>query len=104
MQLSQETSRAAEYLRDIFQSGKTLRLSGPNRLNGGHAFAFRVTAYGKESDFCLTREQLDDVPGTKEYRDAADVFSATTGGATPQSAKMRRRSRQQQVVACRGPK
>lgn len=75
MQLSQETSRAAEYLRDIFQSGKTLRLSEPNHLNGGHAFAFRVTAYGKESDFCLTREQLDDVPGTKEYRDTADVLA-----------------------------
>ena len=75
MQFSQETTRAAEYLRDIFQSGKTLRLSGPNRLSGSHAFAFTVTAYGKESDFCLTREQLDDVPGTKEYRDAADVLA-----------------------------
>jgi hypothetical protein len=75
MQLSQETSRAAEYLRDIFQSGKTLRLSGPNRLSGSPAFAFTVTAYGKESDFCLTREQLDDVPGTKEYRDAANALA-----------------------------
>jgi hypothetical protein len=66
MQLSQETSRAAEYLREIFQSGKTLRLSGLNRPSVDHAFAFALNAYGKESDFRLTGEQLDDVPGTEE--------------------------------------
>jgi hypothetical protein len=77
MQLSQETSRAAEYLRGIFESGKTLRLSDPKRLTGGNSYLFVVTAYGKESDFCLTREQLDDLPGTKEYREAANDFART---------------------------
>jgi hypothetical protein len=72
VQLSQETSRAADYLRNIFESGKTLKLSDPQRLSNGNSYAFIVTAYGKESDFCLTREQLDDVPGTREYRDAAN--------------------------------
>ena len=77
MQLSQETSRAAEYLRDIFESGKTLSLSDPTRVTGGNSYVFVVTAYGKESDFCLSREQLDDLPGTKEYREAANAFART---------------------------
>jgi hypothetical protein len=75
MQLSEETSRAAEYIRGIFESGKTLKLSAPNRVTGGNSYVFVVTAYGKESCFCLTREQLDDLPGTKEYREAANAFA-----------------------------
>lgn len=75
MALSQETSRAADYLRNIFECGKTLKLSEPQRLSNGNSYAFVVTAYGKETDFCLTREQLDDVPGTKEYRDEANALA-----------------------------
>lgn len=75
MQLPEETSRAAEYLRGIFESGKTLKLSAPNRVTGGNSYVFVVKAYGKESCFCLTREQLDDLPGTKEYREAANAFA-----------------------------
>jgi hypothetical protein len=73
--LSEETSRAAEYLRGIFESGKTLKLSAPQRVTGGNSYVFVVTAYGKESSFCLTREQLDDLPGTKEYREAANALA-----------------------------
>lgn len=75
MQPSQETSRAAGYLRNIFESGKTLQLSDPIRLMNGNSYAFVVTGYGKETDFCLSREQLDDLPGTKEYRDAASALA-----------------------------
>lgn len=75
MHLSQETSRAADYLRNIFESGRTLKLSDPQRLTNGNSYAFVVCAYGKETDFYLTREQLDDIPGTKEYRDAANIFA-----------------------------
>jgi hypothetical protein len=75
VQLSQETSRAADYLRNIFESGKTLKLSDPMRLMNGNSYAFVVTGYGKETDFCLSREQLDDLPGTKEYRDAANALA-----------------------------
>jgi hypothetical protein len=75
VQPSQETSRAAGYLRNIFESGKTLQLSDPIRLMNGNSYAFVVTGYGKETDFCLSREQLDDLPGTKEYRDAASALA-----------------------------
>jgi hypothetical protein len=75
VQLSQESSRAAGYLRNIFESGKTLKLSDPVRLMNGNSYAFVVTGYGKETDFCLSREQLDDVPGTREYRDAASALA-----------------------------
>jgi hypothetical protein len=80
VQLSQETSRAADYLRNIFESGDALKLSDPKRLSGGNSYAFVVTAYGKETDFCLTREQLDDVPGTKEYREAAGILGSQRRG------------------------
>jgi TIR domain len=75
MQLSEETSRAAEYLRGIFESSKILKLFAPARVTGGNSYIFIVTAYEKELTFCLTREQIDDLPGTKEYREAANAFA-----------------------------
>jgi hypothetical protein len=75
MQLSPETSRAAEFLREIFECGKVLKLSGPKRLSTGHSYAFIVSADGRETDFCLSREQLDDTPGTPEYPKAASELA-----------------------------
>ena len=75
MQLPQETSRGAEFLREIFERGNTLKLSEPKRLSGGNSYALTVTGYGKETDFCLSREQLDDTPGTPGYREAADALA-----------------------------
>lgn len=75
MQLSQESSRAASYLRNIFESGKTLKLSDPVRLMNGNSYAFVVTGCGKKTDFCLPREQLDNVSGSREYRDAASALA-----------------------------
>ena len=40
MQLSQETSPAAEFLGDIFERGKTLTLSEPKRVSGGNSDAW----------------------------------------------------------------
>jgi hypothetical protein len=76
MQLSSETSRAAALLREIFESGKTLTLSEPMRRSGGNSYAFIVSAGGKETDFCLSREQLDDTPATPGYREAVFVSFA----------------------------
>ncbi len=64
MQLSSETSRAAALLREIFESGRMLTLSEPMRRSGGNSYAFIVSAGSKETDFCLSREQLDDTPAT----------------------------------------
>jgi TIR domain len=75
MQLSSETSRAAALLREIFESGKTLTLSEPMRCSGGNSYAFVVSAGGKETDFCLSREQLDDTPATPGYREAAEALA-----------------------------
>jgi hypothetical protein len=75
MQLSPETSRAAEFLREIFQRGRFLKLSEPKRLPSGHSYAFIVSANGKETDFCLSREQLDDTPGTPQYPEVADALA-----------------------------
>jgi hypothetical protein len=71
MQLSAETSRGIEYLKGIVESGRTLRLSDPVRLNESNAYVLAIVGFGKQWDICLTREQLDDLPGTKEYRDSA---------------------------------
>jgi len=43
MQLSQETSRAAEFLRNIFERGKTLTLSEPKRVSGGNSYVGGVS-------------------------------------------------------------
>jgi hypothetical protein len=75
MQLSPETSRAAEFLREIFERGGALTLSEPRRLTGCNSYAFIISADGKETDFCLSREQLDDTPGTPAYPKAADELA-----------------------------
>lgn len=75
MQPSSETSRATEVLREIVERGKTLTLSEPKRLNGGNSYVFVVSADGKETDFCLSREQLDDTSATPGYREAAEALA-----------------------------
>jgi hypothetical protein len=47
MQLSQETSRAAEFLREIFERGNIPKLSEPKCLRGGNSYILVVTGYGK---------------------------------------------------------
>ena len=80
MQLSPETFRGASFLKDIFERGKFLTLSEPKRLMGGNSYAFIVTADNKETDFCLSREQVDDTPGTPEYPKAADELARAFEG------------------------
>lgn len=75
MQLSPETTRAAALLSEIFASGKTVTLSEPMRCTGGNSYAFVVSADGKETDFCLSREQVDDTPATPGYREAAEALA-----------------------------
>jgi hypothetical protein len=75
MQLSTETSRAAVLLREIFESGKVLKLSDPIPRSGGNSYAFVVSAGGKKTGFCLSREQLDDTPATPGYREAAEALA-----------------------------
>lgn len=73
LQLAGETQRGFEYLRDIIQSGKMLRLGEPQRAYGsGSSFLLPVTGLGKSYELYLTRENLDDLPGTKEHREAAN--------------------------------
>jgi hypothetical protein len=44
MQLPDSTSKAADYLKNIFESGKVLKLSEPHGLNGTQSFLFVVSA------------------------------------------------------------
>ena len=72
--LSEETSRGIEYLRDIFQSGKTLRLRDPQILREGLAeySYFEVSGFSKKWDMCLTQDNLNDLRGTPEHREGAN--------------------------------
>src|ERR1035438_1318267 len=71
-----EIKRGIEYLRGIFESGKILRLSEP-RILGQFNFwyYFVVTAYSKQWDFTLSRDELSDIPGTKQYQQSALAFA-----------------------------
>ena len=71
MQVPSETSRGADYFKDIIESGKTLKVSGPVKLSQSNSYLFEITGFGKRWDICLTREQIDDLPGTKEYHVSA---------------------------------
>ena len=71
MQQSSETSRGIEYFRDIIQSGKVLRLFEVRSINQGYSYLMIVKAFDKEWYFSLSREHLDDLPGTKAHHSSA---------------------------------
>jgi hypothetical protein len=54
-----------EYLRNIIESGKTLKLREARPVNQGYSFMLQVTGLGKEWSFSLSKENIDDLPGTK---------------------------------------
>jgi hypothetical protein len=56
MQLLTETNRGLDILRKIIERTEVLSLAEPIRMNEGNAFILVVSANGKETDFCLSRE------------------------------------------------
>jgi serine/threonine protein kinase len=66
--LSDEVSRGIDYLRKTVESTRVLKLPEPHAVNQGNSFVFTVKAYGKEWNFSLSKEQLADLPQTKEYQ------------------------------------
>ena len=71
MQQSDETARGIQYLRDIIQSGKILKLSEPQPVNQGYSYLLRICAFEKEWSFSLGRNQLNDLPATKSFHQPA---------------------------------
>src|SRR5271166_743938 len=71
MQLQPETLRGADYFKSIVESGNTLKVSAPVKLSQSDSYLFEIKGFDRRWDMCLTREQIDDLPGTKEYRDSA---------------------------------
>ena len=71
MRQSDETARGIQYLRDIIQSGKILKLLDPTPVNQGYSYLLRVRAFEKEWHFSLGRSQLDDLPATKSFHKPA---------------------------------
>jgi hypothetical protein len=71
MQQSDQTARGIQYLRDIIQSGKLLKLPDPKPINQGHSYLLQIRALEKEWYFSLGRNQLDDLPGTKSFHQPA---------------------------------
>jgi Protein kinase domain len=71
MEQSQETTRGIEYLRDIIQSGKILKLTNPRPVNQGYSYLFPIKAFEKEWYFSLSRNQINDLPGTQSYHQPA---------------------------------
>lgn len=76
MQTPSETSRGIDYLKNIVESGTTLRMSEPRYLGQG-SFLIEVTGFGKRWTMGLTTDQINDLPGTKEYRDSALSLAQT---------------------------
>ena len=77
MQLLPESNRGLDILRRIIEQTVVLSLAEPIRMHGGNAFLLVLFANGKETDFCLSREQLDDTPATPGYREAAEAFECS---------------------------
>jgi hypothetical protein len=71
MSQSPETTRGIEYLRDIIQGGKVLRLIDPHPENQGYSYLLPIKAFDKEWCFSLSRNQINDLPGTKSYHQPA---------------------------------
>ncbi|WP_263353322.1 toll/interleukin-1 receptor domain-containing protein [Acidicapsa acidisoli] len=70
-QTDEEFARGVDYLRNIIESGKTLKMPDPRRLMTGTTYLIEVTGFTKNWNMGLTRDQICDIPGTKEYRESA---------------------------------
>ena len=71
----EETERGLQYFKDIIESGKTLRLSEPRQVNQGYAYLIEVKAGHKEWHFSLSRDQINDLPGTKAHHAPANALA-----------------------------
>jgi hypothetical protein len=71
--MGDEIKHGIEYLRDIFQSGKVLRLGEPQVLgNFNYWHYFLVTAYEKRWDFAASRDDLSDLPAMRKWQPSAN--------------------------------
>jgi hypothetical protein len=70
-----ERARGVGILTDILTNGRILHLRPIRVLNDGFAYLFEVTAYEKLVTFCLPAEVLEDMEGTREYRNQANSFA-----------------------------
>jgi len=70
-QTDEEFAHGVDYLRNIIESGKTLKMPDPRRLMMGTTYLVEVTGLTKSWNMGLTRDQICDIPGTKEYRESA---------------------------------
>jgi hypothetical protein len=67
MQVPLDSLEGAEYFKNIIESSRTLKLGNIRPLNQGDSYLFEIAGYGKSFDVFLTREQINDLPGTKSY-------------------------------------
>lgn len=79
MQQSDETARGIQYLREIVQSGKILKLLEPQPVNQGYSYLLRIRAFEKEWRFSLGRNQLNDLPATTSFHQPALALAKSLG-------------------------
>lgn len=76
MRHEDEIKRGIEYLKSTIESGKVLRLGEPSVLGQFNFwYHFVVTAYSKQWAFTLSRDELSDIPGTRQYQLSALAFA-----------------------------
>ena len=76
MRLDDETRKGIEHLREIFETGRILKLGEPHDLTGNNfTYYFTVTASDKLWDLCVTREQLSDLPAMPRYLKSANELA-----------------------------
>src|ERR1035438_8279535 len=74
--MNDEIKRGIEYLRGIFESGKTLRLSEPRVLgNFNYWYYFLIRAYEKQWDFAASRDELSDLPAMRNWHLSANSLA-----------------------------
>lgn len=76
MRHEEEIQRGIDYFKRTIESGKVLRLGEPQILGQFNFwYHFVVTAYSKQWDFTLSRDELSDIPGTKQYQLSSLAFA-----------------------------
>jgi hypothetical protein len=72
--MNSETMRGIERLQMIFE-GNHLNLDQPQEMNNGFSLHFVVRGVGRNWDFCLSREVLDDLPAMLQYQKSAAALA-----------------------------
>ncbi len=70
-----EAQKGLQFLKEIFEAERVLKLSNAELMRGRFAYFLEVVAFDREWNFVLSGETLSDLPQTPTYQKSAQLYA-----------------------------